>query len=145
MIIGTNFPKGVEVVVGTVIEKDGKILMTKSPKWSNKWTFPGGHVEPGENLLGAAKREAFEETGLKLDNGMVISSGELIDSKDFHRPAHFVYFDILFKIKSGEVTLDGQELTSYGWFSIDEALNLDLAESYEESLIKYRSFIKYNK
>jgi 8-oxo-dGTP diphosphatase len=27
------------------------------------WECPGGHVEPGEDPLGAAKRELFEETG----------------------------------------------------------------------------------
>lgn len=29
------------------------------------WANPGGHVEPGEDDLGAAMRETFEETGLQ--------------------------------------------------------------------------------
>lgn len=29
------------------------------------WANPGGHVQPGEDDLGAAMRETFEETGLR--------------------------------------------------------------------------------
>jgi 8-oxo-dGTP pyrophosphatase MutT (NUDIX family) len=32
---------------------------------NNKWTFPAGHIEPGETAFQAAEREAFEEAGVK--------------------------------------------------------------------------------
>src|SRR3954467_15414607 len=39
------------------------------PFWANKdagaWTVPKGLVEPGEDLLAAARREFAEETGLR--------------------------------------------------------------------------------
>lgn len=32
-------------------------------KGKNTWEIPGGHIEPGEDWLTAAKREMYEETG----------------------------------------------------------------------------------
>jgi len=34
--------------------------------WPNLYNGIGGHVEPGETILSAAKREFFEETGLTI-------------------------------------------------------------------------------
>lgn len=45
-----------------------KILLGRrlQPPWPQFWAFPGGHVEPGETDLNAAKRELFEETSLSI-------------------------------------------------------------------------------
>lgn len=55
-----KFPRGVEVVAGAIIRKGQKILMTRSPKWNNKWVFQGGHIEVGETIAQAGIREGEE-------------------------------------------------------------------------------------
>ncbi|USN53798.1 MAG: NUDIX domain-containing protein [Candidatus Nomurabacteria bacterium] len=128
------FPKGVEVVAGVIIFHKGKILIARSPKWSDKWTLPGGHIDPGETIAEAAMREAEEETGLKVHPLGFVKAGELIYSKDFHRPAHFLYFDYAVEADDGNATLDKRELTEMQWCSPKEALQMDLAESFSESI-----------
>ena len=50
------------VVVCTFFE--GKILLSRHRERST-WETQGGHIEPGETALDAAKRELFEESGVK--------------------------------------------------------------------------------
>ena len=41
---------------------DGQFLLSRH-KQRTTWEFQGGHIEPGETPLQAAKRELFEESG----------------------------------------------------------------------------------
>ena len=43
---------------------DGKWLFSKHKKRST-WETQGGHIEPGETPMDAAKRELYEESGVK--------------------------------------------------------------------------------
>jgi 8-oxo-dGTP diphosphatase len=47
----------------------GRILLIRraKPPMDGLWTFPGGHVEPGEAAADAVRREVLEETGLAVD------------------------------------------------------------------------------
>ncbi|HUW21787.1 MAG TPA: NUDIX domain-containing protein [Candidatus Bathyarchaeia archaeon] len=138
-----KFPRSVEVVGSAIIEnEEGQILLTQSPKWSNKWTMPGGHIDPGEKVSEGITREVEEEVGLKVKFIDVIVWGELIDSKDFHRPAHFIYFDVYYRLAGEKVKLDGVEIKAYKWLTPKEALSLNLAESYSDTIQK---FIEYKK
>lgn len=136
------FERGIEFCVGSLpYNKKGEILLATSPKWHDKWVFPGGHVDPGEKAIEAAKRELKEETNLDGKNGQRIYVGELINSPAFHRPAHFVYWDYCFLVDDKiKIELEKNELTRFKWFNPRQALEtLDLDSTYAEPI---KQFIK---
>jgi 8-oxo-dGTP pyrophosphatase MutT (NUDIX family) len=61
-----------ECAGGIVMNIMGDIAMVKNGP--DFWGFPKGHIDPGEDLLAAAKREIAEETGL-IDIVLVRSLG----------------------------------------------------------------------
>ncbi|XP_060116239.1 nucleoside diphosphate-linked moiety X motif 17 isoform X2 [Heteronotia binoei] len=66
--------RGVDVGVAILLQSAcRKVLLTRRSKnlsiFPNLWVPPGGHIEPGEQLLDAGLRELQEEMGLCLQNG----------------------------------------------------------------------------
>lgn len=115
-----------ERVVGLIIQrKDGKILLTKSPKWNGMYVLPGGHIEKGETVFEAAVREGKEETGLELTPVKIVRTGEIKNPPEFHRPVHLDFIHVLLRADTPDVKLDGVELDDYVWESPKNALSRD--------------------
>lgn len=47
---------------GVVLNIKGEVLLVNN--YGNSWSFPKGHVEQGEDIIDAARREIAEETGI---------------------------------------------------------------------------------
>jgi 8-oxo-dGTP pyrophosphatase MutT (NUDIX family) len=58
-------PAVAELAAGAVVvePKEQRFLLLHEPD-EERWCFPKGHVDPGETLLEAARREVTEECGL---------------------------------------------------------------------------------
>lgn len=124
-----------EPTVGALIVRgDGKIFFAKSRKWLGNYTVPGGHIELGESVEEAIKREVKEETGLQVKPVALLSVQEVVYSKEFSSEKHFIFLDFLCRMQSGKVKLDRRELNDYVWIGPKEALKLNL-NSFTRNLV----------
>lgn len=74
------------IVVGCVVESEGKILLCKrsiEPR-SGYWTIPAGFMELGETLAGGAARETLEEACATVEISHQFASVDVVDAGQVH-------------------------------------------------------------
>lgn len=64
------------LAVVLLVDGAGRLLLqlrdANAPVSPNQWGLPGGHIEPGEDPEAAARREVWEETGLRLTDPLAL-------------------------------------------------------------------------
>ena len=110
-----------KIVAGGIIEKDGKYLLVQETqeKCQGKWNIPAGGVDDGENVIDAAKREVFEETGCKVEITGIL---EIINKNLEDIDVIIFIFDT--KLIEENIQIDGVEISDVKWFSYEEILNM---------------------
>jgi ADP-ribose pyrophosphatase YjhB (NUDIX family) len=108
-----------DVVVAALAERGGKFLLVEEETpLGVRLNQPAGHLEPGESLVEAVRREALEETARRFEpHGLV---GVYRWPGNAHRPTflRFAFFgaagepDALRPLDAGILRAD--------WFSLDE-------------------------
>ncbi len=98
-----------KVIVGGIIEKDGKYLLVQEAKKKcyKKWNFPAGHLDYNESLEEGAIREIKEETGCDVElDGVCCISNRILE-------------DDLFVM----IVFDKEEILDVKWFDYDVIVN----------------------
>jgi nucleoside triphosphatase len=127
-----------EPTVGAlIVNNEGKILLAKSHKWFDKYTLPGGHIEVGESMIDAVRREVKEEVGLDVEVVEMLLVQEAIFAPEFYKKKHFVFIDFYCKSKDQQVKLDQNEIQDYIWVYPGAAYNLKLDSFTRKTLDRY--------
>jgi nucleoside triphosphatase len=127
-----------EPTVGAlIVNNQGKILLAKSHKWFDRYTLPGGHIEVGETMVDAVKREVKEEVGLEVDVVDMLLMQEAIFAPEFYKKKHFIFIDFYCKSKDEQVELDQKEIQDYVWVYPGAAYNLKVDSFTRKTIDRY--------
>lgn len=134
------YPDQPVVGIGAVIVREGKLALIKrgNEPAKGKWSIPGGHVELGETPEQAVIRETKEETGLDVENPLLVDVVTNVDLDDNGKiKYHYVIIDYFVHVKNGEAEAasDAAELR---WVPLDQVEEYDLTKSF-------RLFFKNNR
>lgn len=122
------------IAVGALIlNEDNHILLVQSPMWNDRYIIPGGHVELGESLEDALRREVKEETNLEINNIKFLMFLECIYPLTFRERRHFVFFDYVCRTRDTHIILNA-EATKYVWIKPEESFSLPI-ETYTKKVI----------
>jgi nucleoside triphosphatase len=117
-----------------ILNPRGKVFVMRSHKWRDKYVIPGGHIELGERMEDALRREIEEETGLAIFDIEYLCFQEFVYDDAFWKQRHFIFFDYVCRTRSTQVTLN-DEAQEYTWVSLEEALTYPI-EPYTRHTIE---------
>jgi 8-oxo-dGTP diphosphatase len=120
-------------VAGIVRRADKYLVARRLPggAMGEKWEFPGGKVEPGEDDRSALAREYLEEFAVEA------SVGEALAEAVFrHRSDRIALTAYAVELKSDAFRLT--EHSAWRWASLDEIAGLDFADSDRKLLPSLR-------
>ncbi len=121
-----HFPRTDPVVI-MVVRHQGRILLGRQLTWkAGMYSALAGFVEPGETLEDAARREVFEESGVRVGDVRYVLS----------QPWPFVsnlMIGLIGEALSDEIVIDRNELEDARWFTADEA-HMMIARTHPDGL-----------
>lgn len=132
-----------------VINPENKKILLVKHKHFNKWVQPGGHIEHNEVPEETAMREAYEETGIKVQ----LLGERFPRENDYIRPLGIqknrgskgdIHVDVTYAaipVGNTEPNYDDEETTNVKWFTREEIETLNMFEdikiTYDYIIQKY--------
>lgn len=117
------------IIVGGVIEKNGKFLLVQEAqeRCRGKWNIPAGHLDPNETIFDGVKREVFEECGCKVELTGVLEVGNRVMTDNS-------WIGVIFSTNliDEDIVFDKNEILDVKWFTYEEILSMkDELRSYD--------------
>jgi len=130
MSVQREYPEAPRVGVGTVVLRDGHVLLVRrgGAPAQGKWSIPGGLVELGETTEAAAIREVEEECGLKVRLlGLAGVVDRITRDAEGRIRYHYVLVDYLAVPETG-IARAGSDAAEVRWVPIGDLDRYDSTE-----------------
>lgn len=124
----------VKVAVGIIFDSDDKVLIARrqaNQHQGNRWEFPGGKVERGENSQQALRREIHEELGID------VQSAEFMMEILHHYVEKSVLL-IVYTIRQWRGEARGCEGQPIKWVDRDELAQFEFPEANQDIVERVR-------
>lgn len=125
---------GIVLVVSVSVIKNNKVLLIKENKASarNKWNFPSGRIEDGEDICVAACREVKEETGYDVKLTKATGVYNFISNTNHQ----VILFHFIGEIIGGLLAIDGVEIIDSQWIALHELMKMNHEELRDADVLK---------
>lgn len=130
--IRREYPDTPIVAVAALILDKGRLLLVKRKNEPSQglWSAPGGVVELGERMEDAVKREAKEETGMRIEIERMLTVLDHI-LKDKNRRVRFHYTIIYYVAHPvGGMLKASTDAEDVKWIPLDETMNLPASKTF---------------
>lgn len=114
------------VVTGILKDKDLFLVVKRSEEddlYPGCWEFPGGHLEFGETINNALKRELKEEIGFSdFDNPIITNYTDEIKENNGNK-THNIELDFVIKVNKEKINVTlSKEHIEYAWVTKESEL-----------------------
>ncbi|MGX5574281.1 NUDIX hydrolase [Bacillus toyonensis] len=125
---------GIVLVVSISVFKDDKVLIIKEnkPTAIEKWNFPSGRIEYGEDIFHSACREVKEETGFDVKLNSTTGVYNFISSTN----TQVILSHFNAEVIGGSLYLEEEEILDSKWININELVKFDNKELREPRVLK---------
>jgi ADP-ribose pyrophosphatase YjhB (NUDIX family) len=133
-----DYPEHPIIGVGAVIVEGGRVLLVRrdTEPLRGEWSVPGGMLELGEKLRDGVRREALEETGVRVEPGEVLDVFDSIFTDGLGKTQyHYVLIDYLCRVISGEAQA-GSDVSDVRWVSLEALPAMGLREPVDQVVRK---------
>ncbi|WP_419881365.1 NUDIX hydrolase [Peribacillus sp. B-H-3] len=122
------------VVSTSIINNNNDVLLIKENRLSekNKWNFPSGRIEQGEDITLAACREVKEETGYDIRMTHTTGIYNFVSSTNHQ----VILFHFIGVIAGGSLKLEEDEITDSKWIPQAELLEMENCELRNPGVMK---------
>lgn len=123
---GDHFPRTDPVVI-IIVRSGDDVLLGRQSSWpAGRFSALAGFMEPGETIEEAARREVFEETGIR------VGAIDYIASQPWPYPSSLM-IGLIGEALNRDIVIDEKEIEVARWFSRAEALAM-LDERHPDAL-----------